>query len=111
MFDRRVRMVIEVDIDQEALEEHGLSANDIFNHLTFREDDVVDGFLISTNIPDLNPGCHFFLCSGRVISQELLSDRAKETPSLSDQIQSAASRAAAVYCTDKVPAKENTSER
>lgn len=111
MFDRRVRMVIEFDIDQEALEEHGLSANDIFNHLTFGEDDVVDGFRISTNIPGLNPACHFFLCSGKVISQELLSDRTKEIPSLSNQIQSAASRAATVHCADNAPAKENTSER
>lgn len=40
-----------------------------------------------------------------------IKEASQRKDSLSDQIQSAASRAAAVYSTDKAPAKENTSER
>lgn len=77
MSDKHVRMTIEFDIDQEALDEHGLSANDVFKHLVFREDDVADGFRISTNIPGLNPVSNFFLCSGKVVSQDFITYRSK----------------------------------
>lgn len=77
MSDKHVRMTIEFDIDQESLDEHGISANDVFNHLVFREDDVADGFRISTDIPGMNPTSYFFLCSGKVVSQEFIPARSK----------------------------------
>ena len=107
----RVRMTIEFDIDQDALDEHGLSANDVFHHLTFEEDDVVDGFQVSTNLPGLDPVSNFFLCSGKVVSQELFLNRMKQVPILSDQIKTASTHAAGSHAHDRASTNQPTHER
>lgn len=77
MADKKVRMTVEFSIDEEALQEHGLSAEQVLSHLTFNEDDVADGFRISTNIPGISPVSNFFLCEGKVISQGFVQEWVK----------------------------------
>lgn len=75
MKDRRVRMVVEFDIDEESLYEKGLKAEDVLKHIVFQEHDVIDGFEISTNIPGYNCALNFFLCAGSVVSKEFVEQR------------------------------------
>ena len=76
--DKHIRMVIEFDVDQEALDEHGLTEKDILSHLTFVDDDVVDGFRLSTCIPGLDPTSNFFLCDGTVVSKKFIRERSRD---------------------------------
>lgn len=75
MSDKHIRMTVEFDIDQEALDEHGLTPNDILKHLAFVDDDVTDGFRLSTAIPGLDPTSHFFLCDGKIVSTQFIQER------------------------------------
>lgn len=75
MSDTHIRMTVEFDIDEEALAEHDLSAKDIYDGLVFYEDDVIDGFKLSTDIPGLSPTIDCFLCDGTVVSKKIIPAR------------------------------------
>lgn len=80
MSDKRVRMVIEFAIDEDALREHGLEAEDVIDNIRVRQDDVCDGLDIMTDIPGLDPTADFFILGGDCVSIELIDDKAKEDP-------------------------------
>lgn len=71
MSDKRVKMTIEFDIDEEALREHGLQAIDVFKGLTLREDEQ-GGFRIAASVPGRENG--FFLCNGKVAGMEFVPE-------------------------------------
>lgn len=72
--DRKtVLMTIAFEIDEDAAKGVGVTPQDVFDHITFAEDDVIDGFEISADVPYLSRVEHFFLKNGRVICKELLS--------------------------------------
>ena len=74
MADKRVRMVIEFDIDEESCAEHGIEEREILNALCVKESDVIDGFEIFPIHPKLNASFDFVLCNEAVvISKEFVN--------------------------------------
>lgn len=80
MKDRRVRIVVEFDLDQGSLEEKGLTPEMIVDHLAIEKSDTDDTLRI--HIRGLNgydSKRHFVLCNGHVVSKELVPpDNAEE---------------------------------
>lgn len=60
-------------IDQESVQEKDLTLQDVLNGITLVPDDVVDGFLLTTDIPGFSRVSDFMLCSegARILSKEL----------------------------------------
>lgn len=85
MKDPKVRMTVEFEIDSEMLAEHGLSAEDVLKNIVFREDDVTDGFQITTDIPEHSIVSSFFLCGGKLISKELVLEHTQTKEPRFDQ--------------------------
>ena len=85
MADKHVRMVIEFDIDEESLQEKGIHAEDVFNHIVLQDSDVIDGFEIFTAHPGFDCASDFFLCASSVVSKEFIRERSLgDTPMESD---------------------------
>lgn len=70
MANKRVRMTVEFDINEDTLIEKGLQLEDVLNGLAFHESDVSDGFEITTNIPGCDCTADFFLTAGTVVGVE-----------------------------------------
>lgn len=77
MMDKHVRMTIEFDIDQEALQKHGLSANDVLKHIHFYEDLERGGFGLLADLPGFSSKREKFLSSGLVVRQEFIAERSR----------------------------------
>ena len=75
MADKHVRVIIEFDIDEESLHEKGIHAEDVFNNIVLRDNDVIDGFEIFTAHPDFDCASDFFLCAGSLVSKEFIQER------------------------------------
>lgn len=74
MSDKRVRMIIEFDIDSESCAEHGISESEILDSLTVEENDVIDGFEIYPVHPELDVAMDFVLGKEvEIISKEFVS--------------------------------------
>lgn len=70
--DKRIRMVIEFDIDSEACEEYGVDPKEILESIGVYDDDVIDGFEIYPQAGyDLSEV--FCLCDPVLISKEFVS--------------------------------------
>ena len=86
--DRRIRMVIEIAVDQEACDEHGVTPDDVLNGLTAAEGETWDGVAISTALPGCKDTEDFFLVGGDIVSAEFINDGTEKDPiplrSLSD---------------------------
>lgn len=74
MNDTRVRVTIDMDIDAEKLSETDLDAKTILDSLTLYDDDVIDGFALTTNVPGHNPSFDFFLCNDKLVSCITIAD-------------------------------------
>lgn len=85
MSNNKVRMVIEFDINDEMLKENGLTVAEVMKNVFLRNDDVVDGFQITTNIPGFDCTSDFFLGNGVVVEKSLV----KDALSLDEQIDNA----------------------
>lgn len=72
MSGTKVRLTIELEIDAEMLEQNGLSAEDVVDGIYIRDDDVCDGFQITTAINGFDCTTDFFLQNGILISKELV---------------------------------------
>ena len=70
MANKRIRMTVEFDINENTLTEKGLQLEDVLNGLAFHESDVSDGFEITTNIPGCDCTADFFLTAGTVVGVE-----------------------------------------
>ena len=110
MADKHVRMVIEFDIDEESLAEKGINAEDVFNHIVLKDNDVIDGFEIFTAHPNFDCSSNFFLCAGAVVSKELVSERSLGNR-LDSIIQSASSKVRESCVSDKTPVKDSFLEQ
>ena len=51
MADRKVRLTMEFCIDEEALNERGLTAEEVFKSIYLRESDILDGFEVISDVP------------------------------------------------------------
>ena len=73
MKNKRVRMVIEFDIDSESCAEHGIRESEILDTLCVEEHDVIDGFEIYPNHPELDVSMDFVLGKyADIISKEFV---------------------------------------
>jgi len=71
MSNAKVRMTIEFDIKEEMLKGSGLTAEEVLKNVYLRDDDVVDGFQITTIIPGFEPTSDFFLENGVIVEESL----------------------------------------
>jgi hypothetical protein len=72
MNDPTVRLVIEIDLDSEAMEEHGVKAKDVLDGIFIRDHDIIDGFEITTAIEAVDRTRDYLLCNGRIVSREMV---------------------------------------
>ncbi|MCI8941227.1 hypothetical protein AALA78_03095 [Lachnospiraceae bacterium 42-17] len=72
-----VRIVIDIEIDDESLYEKNREGahitHDVQKGIILQDSDSIDGFVITTNLTGFNPVYDFFLCNGRIRSKELIS--------------------------------------
>lgn len=78
MNERKMRVTIEFAIDDEALRDYNITAEQVANAVVLREHDTIDGFEITTNVPGYSPVDVFFLYGGTIVSKELLPAEQKE---------------------------------
>ena len=76
MGNQKVRMTVEFEIEEEILKEYGVSAQTVMDSIVFGEDDIMDGFYITTNVPGYNPVDVSFLKYGSLVSIEAVSEQA-----------------------------------
>lgn len=70
MENKRIRMTVEIAVNEEMLKKTGVSFDDVLNGIRFNEHDAVDGFEITADVPGYDCSSDFFLVSGDVISIE-----------------------------------------
>ena len=71
--NKKIRVIIELDIDQESIDEKNISHETVLGHLKLEDSDVLDGFeLYPADIPGINPTYDFLLCNGRIVSKEFI---------------------------------------
>ena len=74
MKDKRVRMVIEFDIDAESCAEHGIEEREILDAICVKENDMIDGFEIYPIHPNLDVSMDFVLGKdAEIISKEFVN--------------------------------------
>ncbi len=70
MDNKRIRMVIELVVNEETLKEKDLTVKDVIEGVRFNEHDAIDGFEITTDIPGCDCCSDYFLFAGSVVSVE-----------------------------------------
>ena len=72
--DATIRLVIEIDIDEESLaEKPGVTHQQVLEGMTIEEPDwITDGALIATDIPGYDRLSHAFLCNPRIVDKKLV---------------------------------------
>lgn len=73
-----VRLEIELEIDEEAAAEHGLTSEQIVAGIVCRQSDVIDGVEITTELPGCNCVSDFFLRGQTILAKKLISGGARE---------------------------------
>ena len=68
----KVRLTIELEIDEEACEEYGVTPSDIVEELDLCSSDVIDGYELFAYHPDLDISSDFVLGDACVVSKELV---------------------------------------
>ena len=137
MSNQTVRMTIEFEIIEEVLKEYGVTEQEVMDSIVFGEDEEIDGFYITTNVPGYHPVDISFLKYGSLISIEMLQERSadgchrstamdavdahnllpcvdapsKLKSSLSDQLQAASARTRGSLCFPPENAKESHFEK
>lgn len=72
MADRKIRLVVEIDIDSEACAEHNIEPEEIFDGICMEESEVIDGFEIFARHNDLDVAYDYILGEGYIVSKELI---------------------------------------
>lgn len=96
MANKKVRMTIEFDINEEMLQKSGIPASGVLKGLRFRESDVVDGFDITTHIPGFDNTSDFFLENGAIVDK-MLVEREVSLGAIPTQFKSNEEYAAALF--------------
>ena len=73
---KKLRLTIEMDIDTD--EYPNLTADEVAKSIILQDSDVVDGFEITTNHPDLENTSDFVLSNGVIAQKELISEEQSE---------------------------------
>ena len=74
MENKKVRMVVEFDINGETLEEKGKTAEEVVNAIEMHDHDTIDGFEIYPRLDGADICSDFFLSEARVISKEIVGE-------------------------------------
>ena len=74
MENKKVRMLVEFDINGETLEEKGKTAEEVVNAIEMHDHDTIDGFEIYPSLDGCDLCSDFFLCNPRVISKEIVGE-------------------------------------
>ena len=68
----KVRLTIELEINEEACVEYGVTPSDIVEELDLYSSDVIDGYEIYADHPDLDISSDFVLGDAHIVSKELV---------------------------------------
>lgn len=72
MANRKIRLVVEIDIDSEACEQHEVKPEEIFDGICMEENDTIDGFEIFPRHPELDVAYDYVLGEGYIVQKELI---------------------------------------
>ncbi len=78
----KIRLTLEMDIEVDKEEYPDLDEQEVLNSITVYDDDVIDGFGLTTHISGCDNTQDFFLSNARIVSKEALpviADGAEET--------------------------------
>lgn len=70
----KVRLTVELDVEIDKTEHPNLDEKQVFNGIYMCDDDIVDGFLLSTDIPGYDNTNDFFLRNGKIAKKEITSE-------------------------------------
>ena len=75
---------MDIDIDKE--EYPDLTENQVLNNITVYNDDVVDGFELTTDIYGYDNTNDFFLFNGKIISKEIMPVLSEEVNEIEERM-------------------------
>ena len=68
----KLRITVDIEIDDEAREELNITEETIMNSMRVEPDDVMDGVLIFQSVEGLDPTSDIVLGDGKIISREII---------------------------------------
>lgn len=81
MEDRKIRLTIDVCVDNEACEEHGISPESVLRSIRLEDsNDTIDGYtIVRTQYGETDDTSGlFFLCDGKLMSKKFISPAAEK---------------------------------
>ena len=69
---KRARITVEFDIDECVLQGTSKTAEEVLDGVMIQDELVTDGFVITTQIPELDNFQDFFICGETIVKKELL---------------------------------------
>ena len=72
MENKKVRMVIEFELDENAIQEKGMTTGELLEAIEIHDHDTIDGFEIYPALEDSDLCSDFFLCDPKIVSKEIL---------------------------------------
>lgn len=69
MANRKIRMLVEFEVNDALLQDENVSFDDVVKNIVFKDDDVCDGFILSAAVPGFDPTSNFFLTNGKVLEK------------------------------------------
>ena len=74
MENKKVRMVVEFEINSKTLEEKGKTAEEVVDAIEMHDHDTIDGFEIYPRIDDVDACSDFFLNDAKIVSKNILEE-------------------------------------
>ena len=107
MSNKKVRMVVEFELDEETIKEKGITAEEVVEAIQFHNHDTIDGFEIFPQVDGCDLCSDFFLSNPSLISKELVEDE-PSTEALKEHLNNLMHEldGAAAHDPDAVPAIE-----
>lgn len=70
---RRIKVTLELEVNEQAVKDYGLTENTLLNGIVVVDNDDLDGALVTTNIPGLNPASDILLGTCRLVDKSIKS--------------------------------------
>ena len=105
---KKLRLTIEMDIDTD--EYTNLTADEVAKSIILQDSDVVDGFEITTNHPDLENTSDFVLSNGVIVQKELISETQSEDIDYKHEVIDSVDQEFKAYEADLLDGKKTAEE-
>ena len=105
---KKLRLTIEMDIDTD--EYTNLTADEVAKSIILQDSDVVDGFEITTNHPDLENTSDFVLSNGVIVQKELICETQSEDIDYKHEVIDSVDQEFKAYEADLLDGKKTAEE-